>query len=163
MNKRSLSIVFVLRIISLCTVIVLIPSCEKKKGASGTPAKPPAVDLSNWKADPSLPKPVITATVEIVKEPGKKKVSMKVTAKEANKLTVHEVQIALKYRVFDKEKGEYVYPENSTTYKMIPKIEKGEAVWQTPIVESHLRDKAWEGTDDNWEIEIRSYNQYYKE
>ena len=46
---------------------------------------------------------------------------------------------------------------------MIPKIEKGGAVWQTPIVERYLQDKAWEGTDDNWEIEIRSYNQYYKE
>ncbi len=161
MNKRSLSIV--LRLIPLCTLIVLIPSCEKNKAASPPPAKAAAVDLTNWKADPSLPKPVITATVEIVKEPGKQKVSIKVTAKEANGLTVHEVQIALKYRVFDKEKGEYVYPENSMTYKMIPKIEKGIAVWQTPIVESYLRDKAWEGTDDNWEIEIRSYNQYYKE
>ncbi len=161
MNKRSLSIV--LRLLPLCALIVLNLSCEKKKAASGTSVKPTAVDLSNWKADPSLPKPVITATVEIVKEPGKKKVSMKVTAKEANNLTVHEVQIALKYRVLDKETGEYVYPENSMTYKMIPKIEKGETVWQTPIVESYLLDKAWEGTDDNWEIEIRSYNQYYKE
>ncbi len=161
MNKQSLSIV--LRLIPLCTLIVLIPSCEKKKGSAGTTAKPATVELSDWKADPSLPKPVITATVEIVKEPGKKKVSMKVTAKEANELTVHEVQIALKYRVFEKEKGEYFYPEDSMTYKMIPKIEKGKAVWQTPIVEIYLRDKAWEGTDDNWEIEIRSYNQYYKE
>ncbi len=161
MNKGFSSIV--LRLVSLCTFIVLIPSCEKKKAASGTTVKPVAVDLSNWKADPSLPKPVITAIVEIIKEPGKKKVSMKVTAIEANNLTVHEVQIALKYRVFDKEKGEYTYPENSMTYKMIPKIEKGEAVWQTPIVETYLQDKAWEGTDDNWEIEIRSYNQYYKE
>ena len=161
MTERPLSIV--LRLIPLCAVIVLIPSCEKKKAAPGTSPKPAAVDLSNWKADPNLPKPVITATVEIVKEPGKKKVSMKVTAKEANKLTVHEVQFALKHRGFDKEKGEYVYPEDSMTYKMIPKIEKGKAVWQTPIVETHLRDKAWEGTDDNWEIEIRSYNQYYKE
>ena len=161
MNKRSLSIV--VRLSLLCTLIVLIPSCDKKKAASGTTVKPAAVDLSNWKADPSLPKPIITATVEIIKEPGKKKVSMKVTAKEANNLTVHEVQIALKYRVLDKETGEYVYPENSMTYKMIPKIEKGETVWQTPIVESYLLDKAWEGTDDNWEIEIRSYNQYYKE
>ncbi len=161
MNKQSLSIV--LRLIALCTLIVLIPSCDKKKASSGTTAKPAVVDLSDWKADPSLPKPVITATVEIVKEPGKQKVSMKVTAKEANGLTVHEVQIALKYRVFDKEKGEYVYPEDSMAFKMIPKIDKGEAVWQTPIVESYLRDKAWDGTDDNWEIEIRSFNQYYKE
>jgi len=161
MNKQFLSVV--LRLLPLCTCVVLIPSCEKKNASSGTTAKPAAVDLSNWKADPSLPKPVITAIVEIIKEPGKKKVSMKVTAKEANNLTVHEVQIALKYRVFDKEKGEYTYPENSMTYKMIPKIEKGEAVWQTPIVETYLQDKAWEGTDDNWEIEIRSYNQYYKE
>ena len=161
MTKRPLSIV--LRIIPLCAVIVLIPSCEKKKAATGTAPKTASVDLSNWKADPNLPKPVITATVEIVKEPAKKKVSMKVTAKEANNLTVHEVQFALKYRVFDKEKGEYVYPEGSITYKMIPKIEKGAAVWQTPIVEHYLQDKAWEGTDDNWEIEIRSYNQYYKE
>ncbi len=161
MTKRSLSIV--LRLIPLCSLIVLIPSCEKKKAAPATPPKPAGVDLSNWKADPSLAKPVITATVEIVKEPGKKKISMKVTAKEANNLTVHEVQIALKYRVFDKEKGEYVYPENMLTYKMIPKIDKGEAVWQTPIVETDLAEKAWEGTDDNWEIEIRSYNQYYKE
>ncbi len=161
MNKRSLSIV--LRLIPLCTLIVLIPSCEKKKAATGTAPKTAAVDLSNWKADPNLPKPVITATVEIVKEKEKGKVSMKVTAKEANNLTVHEVQIVLKYRVFDKEKGEYVYPEESIAYKMIPKIEKGKAVWQTPIVENYLRDKAWEGTDDNWEIEIRSYHQYYKE
>ncbi len=161
MNKRSLSIV--LRLIPLCALIALISSCEKKKAASPPPVNAVTVDLTNWKADPSLPKPVITATVEIVKEPAKKKVSMKVTAKEANGLTVHEVQIALKYRVFDKEKGEYVYPENSMAYKMIPKIDKGEAVWQTPIVESYLRDKAWDGTDDNWEIEVRSYNQYYRE
>ncbi len=147
----------------LCTLIVLIPSCEKKAAPSSAPPKPAGIDLSNWKADPNLPKPVITATVEIVKEPERKKISMKVTAKEANKLTVHEVQITLKYRVLDEEKGEYVYPEDSMTYKMIPKIEKGKAVWQTPIVEIYLRDKAWEGTDDNWEIEIRSYNQYYKE
>ena len=161
MNKQSLPIA--LQLIPLCVLMALIPSCEKKAAAPSARPKPAGVDLTNWKADPNLPKPVITATVEIVKEPGKKKISMKVTAKEANKLTVHEVQITLKYRVFDKEKGEYVYPENSTAYKMIPKITKGEAVWQTPIVESYLRDKAWEGTDDNWEIEIRSYNQYYKE
>ncbi len=161
MNTRSLP--FLLRFLPLCALIVLIPSCEKKKAAPPASAKAVTVDLTNWKADPSLPKPVITATVEIVKEPGKKKVSMKVTAKEANGLTVHEVQITLKYRVFDKEKGEYVYPEDSMTYKMIPKIDKGEAVWQTPIVESYLRDRAWDGTDDNWETEIRRYNQYYKE
>ena len=161
MNKQSMSTV--LRLTLLCSLIVLIPSCEKKAATPSTHATPTGIDLTDWKADPNLPKPDITATVEIVKEPGKQKVSMKVTAKEANGLTVHEVQIALKYRVFDKEKGEYVYPENSMTYKMIPKIEKGEAVWQTPIVESYLRDKAWDGTDDNWEIEIRSFNQYYKE
>ena len=161
MNKRSLSILS--RLMPLCALFVLVPSCEKKNADSSKTIKPAAIDLSNWKADPSLPKPVITATVEIVKEPAKKKVSMKVTAKEANNLTVHEVQFALKYRVFDKEKGEYTYPENSMALKMIPKIEKGVRVWQTPIVESYLQDKAWEGTDDNWEIEIRSYNQYYKE
>jgi hypothetical protein len=152
-----------LRLMPLCALIVMISSCEKKAAPAAKRSTAAAVDLSNWKADPNLPKPVITATVAIVKEPEKKKISMRVTAKEANKLTVHEVQIALKYRVLDKEKGEYVYPEKSTAYKMIPKIDKGEVAWQTPIVESYLRDKAWEGTDDNWEIEVRGYNQYYKE
>lgn len=136
---------------------------QAKEIAKKQAAKEQEANLGNWKPDPNLPKPEITAKVEIVKEPERKKVSMKVSATEANGLTVHEVQFVLKYRSYNKKRRRYVYPKDMFTYKMIPKIEKGLAVWTTPIVESHLRDKAWEGTDDNWEVKIRSYNQYYKE
>ncbi len=145
----------------LCALF--FPSCKKQESVGTKPADKPAVDLTNWKPDPNLPKPELSAKVEIVKEPERKKVSMKVTATEANGLTVHEVHFEIKYRVFNDQTKQYDYPEHMLAYKMIPKVEKGIGVFQTPFVERELRDLAWNGEDDNWEVQIRGYNQYYKE
>lgn len=145
----------------LCAVAGV--GCKEKSSPPPPPAPKPAIDLTNWKADPSLPKPVLTPSVEIIKEHERKKVSMKVTVTEANGLTVHEVHFVIKYREKNSETGEYTYPENRFAYKMIPKIDKGKGVFQTPFVEKMLVDVAWQGEDDNWEIEIKGYNQYYKE
>ena len=147
--------------------VVLVPltltSCKKEDGGTSLAPSKPAVDLTNWKPDPNLPKPQITATVEIIKDSEHQKISMKVTAEESTGLTVHEIQFVLKYRVFNEESQEHEYPEGMAVPKMIPKIEKGAGVFQTPIVEKVLREVAWDSDNDNWEVEIRSYNQYYKE
>lgn len=139
-----------------------VVACKEKSSPPPPPPKP-TVDLTNWKADPSLPEPVLTPKVEIIKEHERKKVSMKVTVTEANGLTVHEVHFLIKYREKNPETGEYEYPENRSAYKMIPKVDKGKGVFQTPFVEKMLVDVAWQGEDDNWEIEIKGYHQYYKE
>lgn len=137
-------------------------ACKEKNSTPPPPPKP-AIDLTNWKADPSLPKPVLTPSVEIIKEPERKKISMKVTVTEANGLTVHEVHFVIKYRTKNPETGEYEYPENRLAYKMLPKVSKGKGVFKTPFVEKMLVEVAWQGENDNWEIEIKGYNQYYKE
>ena len=147
---------------------VALNSCEKQDAGATRGASKPAVDLTNWKPDPGLPKPEISAAVEIIKEPfikepQRRKISMKVTATETSGLTVHEVQFLLKYRVFNEETRQYDYPSGMVTPKMIPRIEKGVGLFQTPIVEKHLREVAWDSENDNWEVEIRSYNQYYRE
>ena len=142
---------------------VALNSCEKQDAGATRSASKPAIDLTNWKPDPGLPKPEISAAVEIIKEPQRKKISMKVTATETKGLTVHDVQFLLKYRVFNEETRQYDYPAGMVTPKMIPKIEKGVGLFQTPIVEKHLREVAWDSENDNWEVEIRSYSQYYKE
>lgn len=147
-------------ITGFCAIGVV--ACKEKSSPPPPPPKP-TVDLTNWKADPSLPEPVLTPKVEIIKEHERKKVSMKVTVTEANGLTVHEVHFLIKYREKNPETGEYEYPENRSAYKMIPKVDKGKGVFQTPFVEKMLVDVAWQGEDDNWEIEIKGYNQYYKE
>lgn len=135
----------------------------KEKSSVPAPTPKPAIDLTNWKADPSLPEPVLTPKVEIIKEHERKKVSMRVTVTEANGLTVHEVHFVIKYREKNPETDEYEYPENRFAYKMMPKVVKGKGVFQTPFVEAMLLDVAWQGQDDNWEIEIKGFNQYYKE
>ena len=149
--------------LGVALVSLTLNSCKKEDGGTIPAPSKPAVDLANWKADPNLPKPQITATVEIIKDSEHKKISMKVTAEESNGLTVHEIQFMLKYRVFNEESQKHEYPEGTAIPKMIPKIEKGAGVFQTPIVEKALREVAWESNNDNWEVEIRSYNQYYKE
>ena len=101
----------------------------KEKSSPPPPAPKPAIDLTNWKADPSLPEPVLTPSVEIIKEHERKKVSMKVTVAEANGLTVHEVHFVIKYREKNPETGEYEYPDNRFAYKMIPKVDKGKGVF----------------------------------
>ena len=58
--------------------------CKPQEGTQPATQPKPAVDLSNWKPDPNLPKPEITAKVEIIKEREHHKVSMKVTATEAH-------------------------------------------------------------------------------
>ncbi len=144
----------------LCVVVGV--GCKERSSPPPPPPKP-ALDLTNWKADPSLPKPDLTPSVEIIKEHERKKVSMRVTVTEANGLTVHEVHFVLKYREKNPKTGEYEYPENKFAYKIIPKVDKGKGVFQTPIVEKMLLDVAWKGEDDNWEVEIKGYNQYYKD
>lgn len=150
-------------LLPLSLVALAFASCKPQEGTRPAPQAKPAVDLSNWKADPKLPKPEISTKVEIIKERERQKVSMKVTVTEAHDLTVHEVQFALRYRVLNEETKQFEYPERMFTYKMIPKIEKGRAVFQTPIVEPNLRKVAWDSDNDDWDIEIRSFNQYYKE
>lgn len=149
--------------LTLALLAAGIGSCKPQEDARPAPQAKPAIDLSNWKADPKLPKPEFTTKVEIIKEPERQKVSMKVTVTETHDLTVHEVQFSLRYRVLNEETKQFEYPERMFTYKMIPKIEKGRAVFQTPIVEPNLRKVAWDSDNDNWDIEIRSFNQYYKE
>ncbi len=151
MPHRVLSATLVALCMGLSTA-----SCKKEQPA------PKQIDLREWTADPSLPKPEITTTVKIIKEPERQKISMQVEAREAHGLTVHEVHFRLKYRIRG-ENGEYTYPDDLWALKMIPKITQGKGEFKTPIVELHLRDKAWQSTDDNWEAEVMQYNQYYKE
>lgn len=154
----------ILGILAAVLAVVAWPACEKQSAGTAGQAKPSdqPIDMTTWKPDPALPKPDIKAVVEIVKEPVRKKVSMKVTATEAHGLTVHEVHFKLKYRVLNPDTKQYDYPPNLFTPKMIPKLDKGKFVFTTPIVEPHLKDKAWEGENDNWEVEIVQYGAYFK-
>lgn len=146
--------------------LALIPSCKKSdeasKNASPASSKPVWVDPNKWEPDPALPKPEITASIVILKEPLKKKISFKVVAQEANGMTVQEVQLLIKYRELDEQTKEWVYPEGKQVHKMIPFIDKGKGLFQTPIVEKALRPLAETHTDDNWTVEVLMYGPYWK-
>ena len=98
----------------------------------------------------------------IFKEPLKQKISFKVVALEANGMTVQEVQLLIKYRELDEKTKEWVYPQGKQVHKMIPFIDKGKGIFQTPIVEQPLKPLAEAGTDDNWTVEVLMYGPYWK-
>ena len=145
---------------AIALLAIATTGCKKNT----PPARPAStrIDPNGWTADPALPKPDLVSTIEIIKEPERKKISMKITVLESHGLNVQDVQVHIHYRSFNEETKQWVDDPKRQVRKLVLLVSSGEGILKTAIVEDNLKEVAWESENTNWRVEVEKYGPYYE-